>query len=92
MAAGQRSRLGTLGILWLNYSGVMLPCSGRHQGFTGQETLRHDFEPGPFATDVISKSSMKHAAPMAEYGANRPLSRHGDSDAPFAAEVHSFLR
>ena len=24
--------------------------------------------------------------------ANRPLSRHGDSDAPFAAEVHSFLR
>ena len=25
-------------------------------------------------------------------GANRPLSRHGDSDAPFAVEVHSFLR
>src|ERR1700730_15805457 len=25
-------------------------------------------------------------------GANRPLSRHGDSDAPIAAEVHSFLR
>ena len=25
-------------------------------------------------------------------GANRPLSRHGDSDALFAAEVHSFLR
>jgi len=24
--------------------------------------------------------------------ANGPLSRHGDSDAPFAAEVHSFLR
>src|SRR5450759_2819156 len=25
-------------------------------------------------------------------GANRPLSRHGDSDAPFAPEVHSLLR
>jgi hypothetical protein len=25
-------------------------------------------------------------------GANRHLSRHGDSDALFAAEVHSFLR
>ena len=25
-------------------------------------------------------------------GANRPLSRHGDSDAPIVAEVHSFLR
>ena len=33
-SAGQRSRLGTLGILWLNYSGVMLPCSGRHQGIS----------------------------------------------------------
>jgi hypothetical protein len=25
-------------------------------------------------------------------GANRPISRHGDSDAPFAAELHSLLR
>jgi hypothetical protein len=25
-------------------------------------------------------------------GPNRPLSRHGDSDAPIAAEVHSFVR
>ena len=25
-------------------------------------------------------------------GSNRPLSRHGDSDAPIAAKVHSFLR
>ena len=24
-------------------------------------------------------------------GPNRPLSRHGDSDAPIAAKVHSFL-
>jgi hypothetical protein len=33
-SAGQRSLLGTLGILWLNYSGVMVPCSGRHQGIS----------------------------------------------------------
>jgi hypothetical protein len=35
-----------------------------------------------------------HSAPAGRIpdGANRPLSRHGDSDAPIAAEVHSFLR
>ena len=29
---------------------------------------------------------------ISRMGANRPLSRHGDSDAPIALEVHSFLR